>query len=148
MNEQRPVAAGDLAAMTKDQLQAEIGRLQAALVRRVCGDPIQGIGLRTQPAVPPTAGRAGDGASTLKESSVGPSAEAEALRNLADHARIEVEVMRAGDGSMSAQRAACLEWLACGAEYQHMLRGGPTVSTGKLLAAEQNLVKQIRFLMA
>ena len=56
--------------------------------------------------------------------------------------------MGACDGSMSAQKAACLEWLACGAEYQHMLRGGPAVSTGKLLAAEQDMVKQIKFLMA
>jgi hypothetical protein len=57
-------------------------------------------------------------------------------------------MMGACDGSMSAQRAACLEWLACGAEYQHMLRGGPKVSTGKLLEAQENLVKQIKFLMA
>ena len=56
--------------------------------------------------------------------------------------------MGACDGSMSAQKAACLEWLACGAEYQHMLRGGPRVSTGKLLEAQENLVKQIKFLMA
>ena len=82
------------------------------------------------------------------EPSVRPCAEAEALRNLADHARFEAAMIGACDGSMSAQRAACLEWLACGAEYQHMLRGGPRVSTGKLLEAQENLVKQIKFLMA
>jgi hypothetical protein len=82
------------------------------------------------------------------EPTVRPSVEAEALRNLADHAKFEAAVMGACDGSMSAQKAACLEWLACGAEYQHMLRGGPRVSTGKLLEAQENLVKQIKFLMA
>lgn len=82
------------------------------------------------------------------EPSVRPCAEAEALRNLADHARFEAAMIGACDGSMSAQKAACLEWLACGSEYQHMLRGGPRVSTGKLLEAQENLVKQIKFLMA
>ena len=82
------------------------------------------------------------------EPTVRPSVEAEALRNLADHAKFEAAAMGACDGSMSAQKAACLEWLACGAEYQHMLRGGPRVSTGKLLEAQENLVKQIKFLMA
>ena len=82
------------------------------------------------------------------ERQVRPSAEAEVLRNLADHAKFEAAMMGACDGSMSAQRAACLEWLACGSEYQHMLRGGPAVNTGKLLAAEQDMVKQIKFLMA
>ena len=71
-------------------------------------------------------------------------AEVEALRNLADHAKFEAAMMGACDGSMLAQRAACLEWLACGAEYRLMLRGGPR--GGDLLAAEQNLVKQIGFL--
>ncbi|MBP8100581.1 MAG: hypothetical protein KAY54_01750 [Burkholderiaceae bacterium] len=66
----------------------------------------------------------------------------------ADGTDHEVEIVKVVDGSMSAQKAACLEWLACGAEYQHMLRGGPRVSTGELLEAQENLVKQIRFLMA
>lgn len=74
--------------------------------------------------------------------------EAEVLRNLANHARFVAEAMGACDGSMSAQKAACLEWLACGAEYQQMLRGGPRVSTAHLLKAQENLVKQIRFLEA
>ena len=74
--------------------------------------------------------------------------EAEVLRNLANHARFEAEVMGACDGSMSRQKAACLEWLACGAEYQQMLRGGPRVSTGQLLLAQENFVKQIKFLEA
>lgn len=71
-------------------------------------------------------------------------AEADALRALADHAKFEAAMLGACDGSMSAQKAACLEWLACGAEYQRMLRGGP--HGGDLLAAEKNLVKQVGYL--
>jgi hypothetical protein len=81
------------------------------------------------------------------ERSVRPTAEAveaEALRNLANHAKFEAAMMNACDGSMSRQKAACLEWLACGAEYQQMLRGGPR--GGDLLAAERELVKQIGYL--
>lgn len=73
------------------------------------------------------------------------SLEAEVLRNLADHAKFEANVTGACDGSVSAQKAACLEWLACGAEYQQMLIGGPAVNSAKVLAAEQNLVKQFQF---
>lgn len=74
--------------------------------------------------------------------------EAEVLRNLADHARFEAEVMGACDGSMQAQKAACLEWLACGAEYQQFIRGcGPRVRAGDLLAAEQSVVKQFKHLL-
>ena len=81
------------------------------------------------------------------DASVRPAAgavEAEALRNLANHAKLEAAVMNACDGSMSRQKAACLEWLACGAEYQQMLRGGPR--GGDLLAAERELVKQMGYL--
>jgi hypothetical protein len=74
--------------------------------------------------------------------------EAEALRALANQARFEAAMMGASDGSMSAQKAACLEWVACGAEYQLMLRGGPPFDACKLLAAEKNLVAQIKFLGA
>lgn len=38
------------------------------------------------------------------EPTVRPSVEAEALRNLADHAKFEAAAMGACDGSMSAQR--------------------------------------------
>lgn len=36
----------DTAGMTNDELRAEIGRLQQELIRRVCGDPIGGVGMR------------------------------------------------------------------------------------------------------
>lgn len=36
----------DLAGLTTAELRAEIGRMQQELTRRVCGDPVQGIGLR------------------------------------------------------------------------------------------------------
>lgn len=74
--------------------------------------------------------------------------EAEVLRNLANNTRFEVEVLGACDGSMLAQKAACLEWLACGAEYQQALRRGTALKTGNLLVAQENMVKQIKFLMA
>ena len=35
----------DIASMTIAELQAEIGRLQRELIRRVCGDPLQGLGM-------------------------------------------------------------------------------------------------------
>lgn len=41
----RLVPDRDIAGMTNAELQAEIGRLQRELVRRVYGDPVQGIGL-------------------------------------------------------------------------------------------------------
>lgn len=41
----RPVPERDIASMTNAELQAEIGRLQRELVRRVCGDPVLGVGL-------------------------------------------------------------------------------------------------------
>lgn len=74
--------------------------------------------------------------------------EAVVLRNLANHTRFEAEELGACDGSMLAQKAACLEWLACGAEYQQALRKGTALKTGHLLAAQENMVKQIKFLMA
>lgn len=41
----RLVPERDIASMTNAELQAEIGRLQRELVRRVCGDPVLGVGL-------------------------------------------------------------------------------------------------------
>jgi hypothetical protein len=87
--------------------------------------------------------RRGSGSNDL----LGPGSEAvemEALRALAVHAKFEAAMFNACDGSMLAQKAACLEWLACGAEYRDMLRGGGC--GGDLLAAEKELVKQIGYL--
>lgn len=42
----RPVPERGIASMTNAELQSEIGRLQRELTRRVCGDPVRGIGLR------------------------------------------------------------------------------------------------------
>lgn len=36
-----------VAGMTNAELRAEIGRLQSELIRRVCGDPAQGVRLKT-----------------------------------------------------------------------------------------------------
>jgi hypothetical protein len=36
----------DIAGMTNAELQMEIGRMQQELFRRICGDPLRGIGLR------------------------------------------------------------------------------------------------------
>lgn len=41
----RPVPERDPRDMTTAELQAAIGRLQRELIRRVCGDPVRGIGL-------------------------------------------------------------------------------------------------------
>ena len=43
----RPVPERAVAGMTNAELRAEIGRLQSELIRRVCGDPVQGVGLKT-----------------------------------------------------------------------------------------------------
>ena len=36
-----------VAGMTNAELRAEIARLQSELIRRVCGDPVHGVGLKT-----------------------------------------------------------------------------------------------------
>lgn len=73
--------------------------------------------------------------------------EAEVLTSLAQHARITADAHQACDGSMMAQRAACLEWLAAGSAYQLMLSGGPRMDARTAIAAEENLVKQFKHLM-
>lgn len=73
--------------------------------------------------------------------------EAEVLRRLASHANFEAAMLNASTGSMLAQKAACLEWLACGAEYQRMLAGGPEASLSKLVEAQKNMVEQLRSLV-
>lgn len=86
----------------------------------------------TKPAAPPE---------EQKTTVCGLDAEADVLRCLADRAALEARVHGACDGSMLAQKAACLEWLACSEEYRRTFRNASTV-----LLAEDNLVKQFRHL--